>query len=246
MMYKAIGSMASEALKLGMNSIYGKLAQQAGYRNGRIPQYHHLLWAGEITSRTRAKLYTAAMQHPDSIIAFATDALIATEPFNLPTGTKLGEWTPEEFKGITIIQPGVYFLQGQDDWYDKYRGFDKGALLREDIVEAWKGGTDYYANLTRFITMGSALASTDFYGDWRKWETAPRKLDIVPGGKRVPGEDTCYWGGLCDTIAVQNMHTDTLSAPYPLEWVVDDKPVKLTIDGVDMRILEQEYNDSYA
>jgi DNA polymerase type B, organellar and viral len=246
MLYKSIGSMASEALKLGMNSIYGKLAQQAGYRNGRIPQYHHLLWAGEITSRTRANLYSAAMQHPHSVIAFATDAIIATDSFTLSEGKALGQWTPEIFSGITIIQPGVYFLQDQDDWYDKYRGFDKGALMREDIIEAWKSGTDYYANLTRFVTMGSALQSTDFYGHWRKWETQKRKLDIVPGGKRMPGRDTCYWEGLCDTLPVLNMHTDTISNPYPIEWVVGDKPLRPTEDGVDIRILEQEYLDAYA
>jgi len=246
MMYKSLGSMASEALKLGMNSIYGKLAQQAGYRNGRIPQYHHLLWAGEITSRTRAKLYTAAMQHPNSVIAFATDAIIATKPFTLQEGTALGEWTPERFSGITIIQPGVYFLQGQEDWYDKYRGFDKGALLREDIIEAWRSGSEYHANLTRFITMGSALQSTDFYGHWRKWETQKRKLDIVPGGKRMPGQETCYWEQLCDTIAVPNYHVDLCSQPYAIEWAEDSGPIRPLIDGVDMRIVEQEYLDAYA
>ena len=247
MLYKSLGSMASEALKLGMNSIYGKLAQQAGYRNGRIPQYHHLLWAGEITSRTRAKLYEKAMQHPESVIAFATDAIIATQEFNLPLGKQLGEWTPEYFTGITIIQPGVYFLQDQEDWYDKYRGFDKGALMREDIVQAWREGKEYHANLTRFVTMGSALQSTDFYGHWRKWETQKRKLDIYPQGKRRPGQNTRYWEGLCDTIAVENYHTDTLSHAYHIEWLhPEDAPVRPTEDGVDIRILEQEYLDAYA
>jgi hypothetical protein len=186
------------------------------------------------------------MHHPESIIAFATDALIATEPFNLPCGNKLGEWSPDLFDGITIIQPGVYFLQGQDDWTDKYRGFDKGALIRQDIIDAWRFGREYYANLTRFVTMGSALNSTDFYSHWRKWETQPRKLDIFPTGKRMPGQDTCYWEGLCDTIPVLNYFTDTLSQPYPLEWVEGDAAVRPIIDGTDMRILEQEYLDAYA
>lgn len=247
LLYKNMGSMASEALKLGMNSIYGKLAQQAGARHGRIPEYHHLLWAGEITSRTRAKLYDGAMQHPDSVIAFATDAIISTEPFDLPHGKALGEWSPEVFTGITIIQPGVYFLQDQEDWADKYRGFDKGALMREDIIEAWRTGADYYAHLTRFITMGSALASKDFNKRWRTWETQRRKLDIVPGGKRMPGQDTRYWEGLCDTIAVPNMHLDVMSAPYEIEWMDQgDAPKRPKEDGVDIRVLEQEYNDSYA
>lgn len=251
MMYKSVGNMAAEALKLGMNSIYGKLAQKAGYRNGRIPIYHHLLWAGEITARTRAKLYAVSRQHMDTVIAFATDAIISTKPFRLAHGTKLGEWTPEKFKGITIIQPGVYFLSGQQDWVDKYRGFDKGSLLREDIIECWKTNSDYEATLTRFVTMGSALGRIDFRKHWRTWAVEPRKLDILPSGKRMAGEDTCYWLRLCDTIAVPNPHVEAISSPHSLPWVSGDqieRPKVSMDDGesVDIRVLEQEYLDAYA
>lgn len=259
LLYKSMGSMASEALKLGMNSVYGKLAQQAGYRNGRIPTYHHLLWAGEITSLTRAKLYCAARERPGSVIAFATDAIISTEQFDLQYGAGLGEWTPELFNGITIVQPGVYFLQGEisdsnpTGWFDKYRGFDKGAILRTGVVSAWANGDDNYtAYLTRFVTMGSALARKpdDFHRYWRTWaEQEPRTLDIRPVGKRVPGQDTCFSERLCATIASENYHSDTLSAPYPLEWI-DGKEVveqmRPVESGTDMRVIEQEYEDSYA
>jgi DNA polymerase type B, organellar and viral len=247
MHYKKMGSMASEALKLGMNSIYGKLAQQAGYRNGRIPQYHNLLWAGEITARTRAQLYDAAMQRPDSVIAFATDAIISTDELCLTHGTTLGAWSPETFTGITIIQPGVYFLQASDNWFDKYRGFDKGSLLRAHIVASWKlGFTHYEASLTRFITMGSALNRTNFRDYWCTWPTEQRKLDILPSGKRTAGQDTCYWDRLCDTLPVLNYHMELMSTPHSLEWIDDAKYPRPTYDGVDIRILEEEYNDSYA
>lgn len=259
LLYKSMGSMASEALKLGMNSVYGKLAQQAGYRNGRIPTYHHLLWAGEITARTRAKLYSASMERPYAVIAFATDAIISTEDYSLSYGSGLGEWSPEIFEGITIIQPGVYFLRGSvsdsnpTGWHDKYRGFDKGAILREGIVEAWDNNEESYtAYLTRFVTMGSALARKpqDFRRYWRTWaEQEPRSLDLRPVGKRTPGQETSYGQGLCDTIASVNYTPDTLSAPFPLEWV-DGKDLVNSMRpqdmGVDMRVIEQEYEESYA
>lgn len=247
MLYKSYGSMAAEALKLGMNSIYGKLAQTAGYRNGRIPAYHHLLWAGEITARTRAKLYAISQQHTDTVIAFATDAIISTKPFILPHGSRLGEWSPEVFKGITLIQPGVYFLSGETNWLDKYRGFDKSTLLRTHIVATWMLGFQHYeASLTRFVTMGSALNRTDFLKHWRTWPTEQRKLDIHPTGKRMAGQDTCYWQGLCDTVAVPNMHPEAISTPHSLPWIEDDKYERPKDSGVDIRILEQEYEDSYA
>lgn len=262
LLYKSMGSMASEALKLGMNSIYGKLAQQAGYRNGRIPTYHHLLWAGEITARTRAKLYSASMQHPNSVIAFATDAIISTEQFNLPFGNQLGEWTPELFNGVTMIQPGVYFLQGErtDDnptgWFDKYRGFDKGAIIRQGVVDSWaKGEESYSAYLTRFVTMGSALSrrDEDFYTYWRTWAQADeRKLDLVPGGKRIGVPSVDFATRLCGTLASPNWFYDpgdptSISAPFKLEWVTDfTAPDRMKIDGVDMRLLEREYEESFA
>jgi DNA polymerase type B, organellar and viral len=251
LMFKAAGSMASESLKLGMNSVYGKLAQQAGYRNGRLPTYHQLLWAGEITSRTRAQLYRAAMSRPESIIAFATDAIICTAPSKVRKGTALGGWTFDKFDGITIVQPGVYFLRSDGSWADKYRGFDKGSLLRDGIVETWleqetNPEASFHAKLSRFVGMGSALMTTDFRKHWRTWASQDRKLDIRPGGKRVSGNDTCFHDHLCDTIAATNLNIGQISSPYPLAWVPGDTVERPSEFGIDLKIIEQEYQDSYA
>jgi len=249
--YKDQGLMASEALKLGMNSIYGKLAQQAGYRDGRIPTYHNLSWAGLITAITRARLYAAAMQNPNSVIAFATDAVITTEPLSLPISGDLGDWTAEVLNGITIVQAGVYWLKGSEGWQGKYRGFDKGSLEREKVLSCWDQNEEYEASLTRFVTMGSALASKDFYSIWRKWITSPRKLDILPTGKRQPvvGKKPRYSQGLFPTRAASNVQGLALSAPYPLLWVEGQMAFNAYIgteDGVSSRVLDDEVDDTYA
>jgi hypothetical protein len=188
------------------------------------------------------------MQSPRSVVAFATDAVITTAPLKLDIGTGLGEWTFDKFYGITIVQPGVYWLkESVDYWHDKYRGFDKGSLMREDIIECWKLGKDYEARLTRFVGLGSALMSTDFYGHWRKWETQTRTLSLHPSGKRMPSDDTCYWDHLCDTIARPNMHFDgIMSKPYPLLWVDTDDGIKPFKPAEDLGSLEDELMDSYA
>jgi hypothetical protein len=245
LLLKRAGNMANEAFKLGMNSTYGKLAQQAGYRNGRIPTYHQLLWAGQITATSRAQLYRAAMQKPKSVIAFATDAVITTDPLDLNIGEGLGEWTHDKFTGITIVQPGVYWLQEDDEWAAKYRGFDKGSLHRDYIIGCWLFGFDYEATLTRFVGMGSALASNDFYSHWRKWETNPRSLSLIPSGKREPSDDVCYWDHLCDTLPTPNVH-DLMSMPYPLLWD-EGSDIKLYKESGDLsRLIEEEDLDSYA
>ena len=244
--FKAAGNMANEALKLGINSLYGKLAQQAGYRNGRIPSYHQLLWAGQVTAATRRKLFQAAMQKPHAIIAFATDAVISTEPLDLPVSSELGEWTHDSFEGITIVQAGVYWLKHGDSWGDKYRGFDKGSLIREHVVGSWLLGVDYEAKLTRFVGMGSALASTRFQQLWRTWQTSPRILGLQPGGKRIASDEEWYWEDLCHTKVAPNLNLDMMSKPYPLLWAPDYSTSKLTSEGVSIDMLESEYLDSYA
>lgn len=247
--FKSRGSMAHEALKLGMNSVYGKLAQQAGYRNGRIPAYHHLLWAGQITSITRSKLYEAAMQHPNDICAFATDAIISLREHTLSIGSGLGQWTPENFKGLTLVQAGVYWLRLPTGlWSDKYRGFDAGSLKREELVACWRRKETYTAQLTRFYGMGSAVGLNNFKDYWRVWRTEPRKLSIYPDGKRQPGKKRSYATGLCKTVPTENVYGDMLSTPYPLEWglLAGVKLRDVDAEGIDVRIMEEEMMDSYA
>ena len=242
--FKAEGSMASESLKLGMNSVYGKLVQQAGYREGRIPTYHQLLWGGQITALTRANLFDAAMQSPKDVISFATDAVFTTHKLDLPTGGELGEWSEDVFKGITIIQAGVYFLDEGDHWAEKFRGFDKGSLDRDKIVKCWETGENYEAKLTRFVGLGSSLASTDF-SVWRTWRSDTRSLDIRPTGKRVSGPRSDYHKGLRVTKACPNITPDTLSSPYPIEWVDGKKPsANHMLNGIPLEVIVDEEEDS--
>jgi hypothetical protein len=115
---KARGDGAERAIKLELNSIYGKFAQRAGWfqEGDRIPAYHQLEWAGYITSSTRAKLYQAYRLRPGRIIAFETDAVFSVSPIEgLEIGTGLGEWKESVFDDLLYIQSGFYFAhQGSE------------------------------------------------------------------------------------------------------------------------------------
>ncbi|MBK8189077.1 MAG: hypothetical protein IPK79_01325 [Vampirovibrionales bacterium] len=91
-------------MKLGINSLYGKLAQRKG--NGR---YHNMIWAGLITAYTRALLNDGVMKAPEQIVMLATDALYSLTPLDLPIGERLGEWEHEELEDLFIVQPGLYW-----------------------------------------------------------------------------------------------------------------------------------------
>lgn len=115
---KEQGNPAQWALKVGLNSLYGKTAQRVGSNT-----FFCLPWAGWITSKTRAKLLNAIHGRINSIIAYATDAVYSTEKLpSLDIGESLGQWEYKEWKEGIFIQSGVYRLIGEST-KDAYRGF---------------------------------------------------------------------------------------------------------------------------
>jgi hypothetical protein len=91
-------------LKIGLASLYGKMAQ----RCGRGP-YHDVVSAGFITAITRARLTEALGQNPQSVVMLATDAVFSTQPLALDIGEGLGQWEKKIWPDLFIAQPGVYW-----------------------------------------------------------------------------------------------------------------------------------------
>lgn len=227
--WKREGRGAEKVLKLGLNSLYGKMVQQLGWSVERgIPPYHQLEWGGYVTSFCRAALYEAAMRNPESVVGFETDGLITTADLGLETSSALGGWGHETYSGISYVQPGVYWLQDPDtgDWVGKHRGFNPGSLARSDVLEAWATKrSSVTAETTRFVGMGLALHTA--YNNWCQWLTTPRELSVWPDNPkrshpasshrgRTPNrglitadlqwDNPAYWTGAED------------SEPYPLQW----------------------------
>lgn len=91
-------------IKLGLNSLYGKLAQRVG-----SPTYGNFIWAGIITAKTRGKLMTAAALAPQDIVMLATDGVYSRVPLDLPLGDNLGQWEAAVHDRMFIVQPGLYW-----------------------------------------------------------------------------------------------------------------------------------------
>lgn len=150
-----------KVLKLGLNSIYGKLAQSKGLN----PPYQSWVWAGNITSGTRAQLLTSIQSASDpwNILMFATDGVVSTEPLHLPSprdtgtghcGKPLGGWEgptgPDADKfiypdGVFAVRPGIVFpLNPSESQLKKVRarGLGKKVVYEQwqTIVAAWKKG----------------------------------------------------------------------------------------------------------
>lgn len=108
---RAVGKETGEGkvIKLALNSVYGKLAQTIGKA-----QYASRVWAGMITSGTRAQVLRLMLRHKalDSILMIATDGLFSTEQHTVHNEIVLGGWERKEHDSITLVRPGIYWLGG--------------------------------------------------------------------------------------------------------------------------------------
>jgi hypothetical protein len=70
-----------KAIKLSLNSIYGKLAQSVG-GDGDAPSVANPYYAAATTAYCRRRLIEAALIDPHAIVFFATDGIVSTSPLN--------------------------------------------------------------------------------------------------------------------------------------------------------------------
>lgn len=227
---KKAGDGAHVGIKLGLNSLYGKLAQQVGWRLDPkkglvIPPYHSLEWAGWITSMCRMKVYEAALKAPDDIIAFETDAVFSRVPLDLPLSSKLGEWEETRYTSLTYIKSGMYYgtqldKNGEEIEIEKSRGINKGSITRRDAISALSVGASLPAEQTRFIGLGQALHQS--FDKWRHWITAPRNISTLLGGKRrdtdarIPSLKS-VGDGWQETLPTNS--PVAFSQPYSVAWI---------------------------
>lgn len=234
---KENGDGAHIGYKLGLNSLYGKLAQQIGWSvndNGtlRIPPYHCLEWAGYVTAHCRAQVYRAAMHAPDDIIAFETDGVFSRVALPVDIGGGLGQWEATEYKSLTYLKSGMYWATKADgNEVEKTRGINKGTLTREQVIEGIYETEKLPAEQTRFITLGQALYQN--FDLWRRWITAPKQISPTIWGKRIDCPWPEYWqketgDGWLETIVGPNNETE-FSHPYTVAWIDPDN-----YDDVDM------------
>ena len=189
---KRTGDWAHIALKLALNSLYGKTAQKKGF-GGKAPRYRNLYWAGYITAVTRAKIADALRLAGDKVIETMTDGVYSLVPIDLPISKELGEWDFDDItEGMDVVGAGVYRLIAADGkTYDdgtiheeKERGFGNVEIPYEEMLANWEHGKyekKYIFQIQRFIGMGAAMvASTKYREHWRTFIYLDRTLKAVP------------------------------------------------------------------
>jgi hypothetical protein len=242
-----------KVIKLGLNSLYGKTAQRAGYseKTGRIPPFHNLAYAGYITSETRSLLWSAAMQAPSEIICLATDGIFSRVPLELdcPDEKQLGKWEAQKHDGMMIAQSGFYWINDGGEWRGWSRGFDKippgpnyQAEMKaqiDKILTAWKKGDEsVYFPCTRFITVKTALSGANWWERWCSWYSMRtdtgiigRKLRLYPTGTKRVSQNGKPWREMVGTIPETNYTPDEMSMLYNIPWISEDDSNENAIDA---------------
>lgn len=235
--YKKLKNGAEKGIKLGLNSMYGKLAQQLGWtidRNGelRIPPYHQMEWAGYITSRCRAAVYMAVIDDLDSVVAFETDAVFTMKPLKLRRSDALGDWGLDEFSDMAYLQSGTYFAtKVSGEVVEKTRGIDRDTMHYADALYALDNGLESVpASNTRFYALGLALSQN--YDKWLTWETATKNVSIFPGDKRTHVHEMCY--SCSEGVRLRDSMHETYPRSVPAGQVSSPKLIEWLNDGTQV------------
>jgi hypothetical protein len=183
-------------VKLGLNSIYGKTAQNTG--GFARPPSQSFIYAGLITSGCRAALLEMAYRDPVSIVGFATDGIFSESPLceNDP-GKPLGGWEVDYMGEMFLIQSGVYCFPEKGKV--KSRGIRSSDIDWNRLIALWEKEGIYlkYSVRTRKFIGLKWAANTGRWDLWGKWPEMKRT--ITPEMKGFP-----FW--IADRVEVQKVY----------------------------------------
>lgn len=229
--FKRVNNPVQLACKLGMNSIYGKLAQRIGWDevNNKAPHHHQLRIAGFCTAMCRSMVLDAMMQAPEAMIAVETDGIYSEKPLTLDIGKNLGQYEESRYSGMLFMQSGVYFTLSDLD-YPKELGYDEWSAGKTRGFTPNKANVDVAMSTVQTLEPVK-ISQRRFYGlpgavgksTERSWGDEPRRLEWGGGGKRAHRPEycsACSHGDLWHSTA-WTPSTDPNSHKHPLPWMAD-------------------------
>lgn len=235
------------ALKIALNSGYGKTAQRQGVELGdNLPAFHQIEWASHITDHCRIQIWKAAVEswRSSGLISIETDAIYSTTAVDFTKlgfpAEGLGGIKEEIYDGICYLQSGVYFTKKGNDWTFHMRGLDRESISLLDAREHFNSISDttefwpsIFGSTHRFNGIGYSRVSdtspNKFYDKWLKWQTDDKEIKLgLPGLKRVHMAEYCEAckegispaNGL-HTLASPKGHAG-LSYPRNDAWIKED------------------------
>jgi hypothetical protein len=191
-------------IKLGLNSVYGKLAQS----KGKSPRWQNFIWAGMITSGTRAMLMDAVARNPTAVFKLSTDAVFSTEPLDLPLGNELGQWKPTQLEDLLVLGNGIYHSPTLDENGIPIASKNRGYLKGPEYFD-WELIRKNFANgIPSVVTKHEFMKFTGAYHSKKMeerctWIDEQQFLDYEPpSGKELRGG--WIWPGQNETPLIES------------------------------------------
>jgi DNA polymerase type B, organellar and viral len=220
---------AGIAIKLLLNSLYGKLCQSMGNTT-----WQNYIWGGYVTAFTRAKMLEAIAQVGDeNVVAIATDGIYTKKQLVIETEEKLGTWEYGGPMRVLFVGAGLYTVVKEDGTIGvvKQRGMpsniNHGWVLREWGCKTpidGIGQDSMVSEYTTFNGMGKAIHQNKKHGVFT--EETRNLQDIRLGGtsKRVPPSFYLYasenWKEMPLFIRQRPKTCPMLSTPYTKNFTI--------------------------
>lgn len=213
---KSKGHAGEKCLKLGLNSIYGKLAQGVGFGD-KPPPFQSYFWAGYITAATRANVIDVAAHNIDALVMIATDGIFFDTDPQIPERNELGGLELTVGEDCFVAQPGIYSYIEDGEIIGKCRGFFTREVNFETLREGFETDGEHFIatfESVRFMGLGACLLTKDL-DSWRTWKTTTRKLSLYPNRKFAGGksDDGSYVRHFPPTMP--DSHVSEIYTPRP-------------------------------
>jgi len=121
------------AIKIILNSMYGKMAQRTNHVIGNL---FNPVIAASITGYTRAQLYRFMQENnlENDVVAFATDSVACTKQIGKLNSTRLGEMKLDK-QGTDIIFLSNGFYRFNGEWKRRGIGYDHSRKLEIEHLD---------------------------------------------------------------------------------------------------------------
>jgi len=215
-----------QAIKVVLNSIYGKTAQRT---NRVIGNLFNPVIAASITGHTRAQLYKFMKENnlDNDVVAFATDAIACRKKILDLDSTKLGEMKLDKFGDNTIfLSNGFYTLDGKT-WKKRGIGFDNEKKIEIEQLDSKIDEEGQYHILLE-TTRTTHIKSGILYNKLHKVgkiEQYWKKIKLNSDKKRMWFSElkSLKDGSFCESAPIPADIVSELISKEEIDWYYDEK-----------------------
>ena len=225
MKLKKEGNQLERAIKIILNSMYGKTAQRVNNRMGNL---FNPVIASFITGFARAQLYKFVKDHKleKDVVAFATDSIACRKKIAGLDSKRLGEMKlDKEADDVYFLSNGFYLFDGK--WKNRGIGYDterKVEIEHLDTKVDEKGDLHITVKTTKttHIKSGIIYNKLDKIGRIEEYE---KKIGLNSDRKR-------YWHSelkslkekaFCDSSPIPIDIVGDIISKKEIDWAVDDE-----------------------